>query len=336
MGTIGKKVFALPQKMSIIALQTFVRNKCAALLSYYIGRRDSMTILLTRGDGSVSRLKNQEYLPAFYLIPEELLCKCGKEIYSIPRNIRRLRADKKAFETIESDVFLQVVKDTFAFMAWPFLTPDARYMEVYSGYDPVWKIAHSANLWIYELIISGLLPESETVLDPNIYSDIPYTTLDGMGIVFSHIVPAAIYRWNLMPVIETVKKYRCFEDFDDRDSHQKIDFHRKWYHTRTKHPQISLETMMEEYEENNNGKEWDIADEKGGFEEHVHSDMKVNAFFELLTEKDAKILKLKMAGYTYEKIAHLLGYKTHSAVQKRIARIRNLYIAFDKEYQAGA
>ena len=64
--------------------------------------------------------------------------------------------------------------------------------------------------------------------------------------------------------------------------------------------------------------------------------MKVNAFFELLTEKDAKILKLKMAGYTYEKIAHLLGYKTHSAVQKRIARIRNLYIAFDKEYQAGA
>ena len=90
MGTIGKKVFALPQKMSIIALQTFVRNKCAALLSYYIGRRDSMTILLTRGDGSVSRLKNQEYLPAFYLIPEELLCKCGKEIYSIPRNIRRL------------------------------------------------------------------------------------------------------------------------------------------------------------------------------------------------------------------------------------------------------
>ena len=295
-----------------------------------------MTILLTRGDGSASRLKNQEYLPAFYLIPEELLCKCGKEIYSIPRNIRRLRSDRNALETIESDVFIQVVKDAFAYMAWPFLTPDARYMEVYSGYDPVWKIAHSASLWINELYMSGLLPEPETLFDPNRYSEIPYTTLDGMGVLFSYIVPAAIYRFNLMPVLETVKKYRCFEDYDDRDSHQKIDFIRKWYHTRTKHPQISLETMMEEYEENNNGKEWDIADEKGGFEEHVHSDMKVNAFFELLTEKDAKILKLKMAGYTYEKIARILGYKTHSAVQKRIARIRNLYIDFDKKYRAGA
>ena len=70
-----------------------------------------MTILLTRGDGSASRLKNQEYLPAFFLIPEELLCKCGKEIYSIPRNIRRLRSDRNALETIESDVFIQVVKD---------------------------------------------------------------------------------------------------------------------------------------------------------------------------------------------------------------------------------
>lgn len=295
-----------------------------------------MTILLTRGDGSASRLKNQEYLPAFFLIPEELLCKCGKEIYSIPRNIRRLRSDRNALETIESDVFIQVVKDAFAYMAWPFLTPDARYMEVYSGYDPVWKIAHSASLWINELYMSGLLPAPEIVISPNGTGDIPYASLDNMSIVFSHIVPAALRRYNLQQVIETVKQNRCFEDFDERDSHQKIDFHRKWYHTRTKHPQISLETMMEEYEENNNGKEWDIADEKGGFEEHIHSNMKVNAFFDLLTDKDAKILKLKMAGHTYEKIAQLLGYKTHSAVQKRIARIRNLYIDFDKKYRAGA
>ena len=43
-------------------------------------------------------------------------------------------------------------------------------------------------------------------------------------------------------LIAVAADYRCFEDFDYRKSRQKIDFYRKWYHTRTK---ISIESLDE-------------------------------------------------------------------------------------------
>ena len=39
----------------------------------------------------------------------------------------------------------------------------------------------------------------------------------------------------------------CAKDFDFRKSNQKTDFIRQWYHTRTKHPMISLEEFQEAY-----------------------------------------------------------------------------------------
>lgn len=43
-------------------------------------------------------------------------------------------------------------------------------------------------------------------------------------------------------IITVAAEYRCFEDFDYRKSQQKIDFYRKWYHTRAK---ISVESLDE-------------------------------------------------------------------------------------------
>ena len=43
--------------------------------------------------------------------------------------------------------------------------------------------------------------------------------------------------------IDTAKEFRCFEDFDYRNSRQKIDFYRKWYHTRAKN--VTVESLEE-------------------------------------------------------------------------------------------
>lgn len=47
-----------------------------------------------------------------------------------------------------------------------------------------------------------------------------------------------------------------------------------------------------------------------------------------ITEKDREILKLRMEGYTGQEIADKVGYKTASAVHKRIAKIANAYEDF--------
>ncbi len=57
--------------------------------------------------------------------------------------------------------------------------------------------------------------------------------------------------------------------------------------------------------------------------------MQVTAFSEQnITAKDQEILKLRMDGYTEQEIADKVGYKTASAVHKRITKIASAYEDF--------
>ena len=62
-----------------------------------------------------------------------------------------------------------------------------------------------------------------------------------IDIYLRYIVPNVMKKHRMNEIIQVVREYPCFEDFDFRKSNQKTDFLRKWYHTRTKHPMISLE-----------------------------------------------------------------------------------------------
>ena len=95
--------------------------------------------------------------------------------------------------------------------------------------------------------------------------------------------------------------------------------------------------------ESNNGKNsdeerYDILDSvldysKISFENDVVYKMDFEKYFSQLSEKDKKILTLKYNGYTQKEIARKLGYKTHSAVGKRINKeIRGKYLEyFDRD-----
>lgn len=136
---------------------------------------------------------------------------------------------------------------------------------------------------------------------------------------------------NMNTVIETAEEFRCFEDFDFRNSRQKTDFYRKWYHTRTKHPMMSLEEFKEIYAESHNGQEWDEPDATQDIEENITSEILAEQFKATLTEKDMAILQMRMNGNTLEEIARQLGYKNHSSVLKRIRKIGLAYEKFTGE-----
>jgi transcriptional regulator len=72
-----------------------------------------------------------------------------------------------------------------------------------------------------------------------------------------------------------------------------------------------------------------VADPRSDFENSVISEMQIATFAEnTITEKDREILQLRMDGYTEQKIADKVGYKTASAVHKRIAKIADAYEDF--------
>ncbi len=83
-------------------------------------------------------------------------------------------------------------------------------------------------------------------------------------------VPEDLVATSLANTVPVAMECRCFEDFDQRKSSQKTDFIRKWYHTRTKYPQISMED-----------------------------------FLKTLSEKDKQILSLRMAGTNLKTIREI-------------------------------
>ena len=50
-----------------------------------------------------------------------------------------------------------------------------------------------------------------------------------------------------------------------------------------------------------------------------------------LSDKDMAILELRVEGYTFGEIADRLGYKTHSAVVKRMEAIKKRFIQYENE-----
>lgn len=285
-----------------------------------------MPIKVKRKDGTTSTIKNSVYLPAYYLIPKELLENNCKEILKIPRIPIKALSTYESIELIESDFFLEVIIDMYAYMVWNCLYPQV-YLEIYSGYDPIWKLVHQAPIWIKLLIDERIIFTVEQLCkwsNSNREIEMDFVSLEEATLIMNYIVAKYIVQNNLREIIKVIEENRCEEDFDFRNSRQKTDFLRKWYHTRTNHPSISLEEWQENYKEKHNGIEYEIADDVN-VENDVVDQIIIDEFLSTLSDKDRRILELRIDGISYERIAELLGYKNHSGVIKRIQKIGVLF-----------
>ena len=123
---------------------------------------------------------------------------------------------------------------------------------------------------------------------------------------------------NMAPVIDLIKKHRCEEDLSSKSSRARIDYLRQKYRSRIIPDETSTEVLDEETEA------------VVSAELQLQSEDAVDRFLHSLSEKDAKIIALRMEGRTHKEIAAQTGYKNHSGVIKRLAQIGKLW----KEYDA--
>ncbi len=288
-----------------------------------------MSITIKRLDGTLGEFKNAKYLTAFYAIPREILEKACPDLLKVSRFPVQITRDWKQIELVESDRFKQAIIEIYAYMVWNYLDISP-YMEIFSGYDPLYMFAHQPEYWLKTMIDEKVIMDSQTVfsmLMDNPYVFYEFTSMERISGAIKYTVDKTIEQLNLKPVIDCIKQNRCWEDFDKRDSKQKTDFFRKWYHSRTAHPMISLEQYQEEYAERNDGKEFDIPDSTDVEDEAVTQEL-INSFMKELTEKQKQILNLRLEGRTYEEIAQRVGYKTHSAVVKQMDKIGQKFETF--------
>ena len=315
-------------KYNVVGMEAHRNNKAfwEHAMEQQTEKLSRIKLMITRPDGTVSELKNAQFIPAFYLIPMSILEKCGAVLNSIPRAFVKLMCDWDALKIIESDLFRLCIFDCYAYMVWPFLCPEIKYMEIFSGDDPMWRLAHCAPIWINELEKSEILPTIRQMHEyRHLYTTPLYASEEDVEIYMNFIVPNAVKRDNLGPVMDAVREMRCFEDFDYRDSNQKTDFYRKWYHSRTQKAECSLEGYQEHCKQYYDDIEWEIPDPISSFEEEVEARVDVNKFLSKIKDKDKQILQMRAEGYTNQEIADRIGYKTHSAVVKRIKKLGKMY-----------
>ena len=282
-----------------------------------------MPIKLKRPDGSVTPYKNAEYIPAYLFLPAAILDRCPQEL-QLPRTVASYFHDWNVISTVESDLFIELIMDGFAHLVWPYLGVSG-YMENYSGYDPVYIIAHSPAFWVQTLQDEGIIPKVEDLMrygQGEIMGLLPEAEVSAC---FEQIFPVAMDRYRLFDVIEAVKETRCPEDYEFRRSHARTDFIRKWYHTRTKHAEFSLDAWNEKRWQQYETQGIDIPDTCQDMEGAAITQADAERFLAELPEKDRQILQMRLEGYTLEKIAERLGYKNHSGVLKRIRKIGEAY-----------
>lgn len=125
------------------------------------------------------------------------------------------------------------------------------------------------------------------------------------------------------------------EDFDESvfQNYDKIDFERQWYHLRTKIGNLLSLTpeMMEETPEDISDMATEAIDlgmPPAKTTEELYRQL-LRAFIDSLDDDiDRQIICLCDQGATQEEIAAALGYANHSAVAKRMKRLKKKFQTF--------
>jgi hypothetical protein len=126
-------------------------------------------------------------------------------------------------------------------------------------------------------------------------------------------------------IFDIVHEHRDHRDFSERKSKVRIDFHRKYYHTRAKRKLVRLDDVIEEV--------MYVPDDDRDLQNVIANDW-VEKFYDWLgRKKDIDICRLRCLDATQQQIADRLGYKNHSGVNKRLKYIGDILEQFVKWQQ---
>ena len=269
---------------------------------------------------------NKSWLTLFYSLPEELVSK-RPAYMNLPRcPFDVIRSDDYA-ELLNTDVFLELVWDCYAWSAWQcFEVPnkDGDYREIpgsfnsYSGDFPLWRLSYTIIPYIREKFEHiGLSFQSLFNMPRGM--EVPFLTYQQFSNLIGSVVPMIVKEQNWQPIIDTIWATRDETDYVFRNSLVKKEFMRKWSHSRTSvGAMLSLDQLMEDTPDS-------ITAESAPFEEEIIESQTFEAFVATLSERDQQILQFKSEGFTLKEIAAKVGYQNHSVVSKRIHHISEKY-----------
>ncbi len=205
-------------------------------------------------------------------------------------------------------------------------------LRAFSDSDPIRLLAHNLDFWIppvtavmqdilrdlpevdkgveeaHPLLTDGSVFEEAVVANPRAGTDLWRGEADAAE-VLKWTVDQADTDGNLREILDAVRSNRVEDDFSDRWSYAREDFERKLYRKRSKVKVRFVELT-------------DTIPVQGPDTE-VEENLVSADFLALLDRQERQVVVLLQSGFTkVGDVASILGYKNHSPVSKRLARIR--------------
>lgn len=170
-----------------------------------------------------------------------------------------------------------------------------------------------------------------------------HTVADKVATDFLNQMTATLMDAQKVPdLIKTSKEISDAEDFDESviENYSKMDHEKAWNHTRSSVGEIlSLDELTDDPESEFEPTAGIFdrvpeSDESPTFSELLGSGYQytIKQFLMTLDDEDYKIFVLRKRGYTQAEISERVGLANHSAVSKRLNKIRDQYNNFVKEH----
>lgn len=249
------------------------------------------------------------FLPLFYLLPKEILETNAKHLIDLPRHVSDVLESRYWHMQVNSDFFLSFVSELTARYVWPAFS---RYSyDSFSEEAPEKLLAHKTNCW--NSLIDTYLPQYtlERLCALPRERKQPWQTPEDAQIIFAMFGIKGITVWNWQPIIDCATEYRCHEDFISTRTGVGRDFRRKWTHERAA-VHTPLQSCKAAY----------LPEDAWCYR------LDYQNFVKMLSNNDRSILSLRLQNHKLQEIANALGYRTHSAVLKRIRSIGEQYNKF--------
>lgn len=287
-----------------------------------------------RGDVNVmfiprTRSRYHEYAPLYHLLPKATLLRHGLPL---------LRGGQWPFltELAPVDRYLPADFETrlaraWAAVVWRHLMPGSA-MSGFTDDDPIRLLAHNLDFWLppvteviqqelreLPLVDKGVIEHSPTLEDGSAFTEaLVGNPRMGSDVWRGEEDAAAMVEWTvqeadadgrLRGILDAVRSNRVEDDFSQRWTFAREDFERKLYRKRSKIKVRFVELT-------------DTIPVQGP-ETEVVDRMVFGDFMALLNERDREVVVLLYSGMTsLTEIADVMGYSNHSAVSKRLSRIR--------------
>ncbi|GAA1382266.1 hypothetical protein [Catellatospora chokoriensis] len=129
------------------------------------------------------------------------------------------------------------------------------------------------------------------------------------NLMVQRTIEAADHHGRLRDILDAVRSNRVEEDFSDRWTFAREDFERKLYHKRLKVKVRFVELT-------------DVIPVQSP-ETEIVGNLVTGDFLAILDERERQVVVLLTSGVTkLTEIAEIMGYRNHSPISKRLARIR--------------